>query len=239
MRERSFVLEGVRLVADALAAGIPLHLALYAAPQLGSTAEGQRLLALLEGQPGCYAASEKVVAAASDTVTPQGVVAVVPMAVLPVAGGITLVLDALQDPGNVGTLLRSAAAAGVGQVVCSHGTADLYSPKVVRSAMGAHFALPLVSGANWEQIAALLADTPRIYAAVVRVPTPYYAVAWHEPAALLIGSEAHGLCAEALALATHHISIPLVGSAESLNAAIAGSIMLFEAVRQRHTRPEP
>jgi TrmH family RNA methyltransferase len=237
LRERCFVLEGVRLVAEALAAGLPLRLVLYAPEQLASTPEGQHLLQHLAGQPGCYEATARVVAAACATVTPQGVVAVAPWPVREPSGGLILVLDAVQDPGNVGTLLRSAVASGVGQVVCSRGTADVYNPKVVRSAMGAHFHLSLHPDMEWEAVAALLQPVPHIYAAVVECSTPYYAVDWREPAALLIGNEAHGLSSAALALATHQITIPLAHPTESLNAAVAGSVILFEVLRQRMAGP--
>jgi TrmH family RNA methyltransferase len=146
-----------------------------------------------------------------------------------------LVLDAVQDPGNVGTLLRSAEAAGVGQVLCGPGTGDVYSPKVVRAAMGAHFTLALQADVSWDALAEMLRATPHIYAAVGAATTPYYAADWRGPAALIIGNEAHGIGREALALATQQVCIPMQGQAESLNAAVAGSIILFEALRQRKT----
>lgn len=232
-RERSFVLEGVRLVADALAAQVALKLLLYAPEQLAATEAGQALLQQVEERTGCYAAAPHVVAAAADTVTPQGVVAVAAWPTPAPRPGLTLVLDAVQDPGNVGTLLRSAEAAGIARALCSQGTADVYSPKVVRAAMGAHLYLPLQTDLSWEQIAVELAGLPQIYVAVAQATMPYYAADWRQKAALIIGSEAHGVSTEALALASKQISIPMDGHSESLNAGVAGSIMLFEALRQR------
>lgn len=142
-------------------------------------------------------------------------------------------LDGIQDPGNVGTLLRSAEAAGVGLVLCGPGSADAYSPKVLRAAMGAHFNLPLRADLDWDEIGAELAASAPIYAAAAGASMPYYAADWKQPAALIIGSEARGVGPEGLALATHQISIPMAGRAESLNAGVAGSIILFEALRQR------
>ena len=231
--ERLLVLEGVRLVTEALAAGAKLQLALYAPDQLARTPDGLGLLEQLDGRAGCFPASEQVVAAAADTVTPQGVVGLVAWPVLAARPGLRLVLDGIQDPGNVGTLLRSAEAAGVGEVLCAQGVADVYSPKVVRAAMGAHFALPLRVDLSWEQLGMVLADASLIYAASATASMPYYAADWRQPAALIIGSEVHGVSEAGLALTTHHISIPMLGRAESLNAAVAGSVILFEALRQR------
>lgn len=235
-RERCFVLEGVRLVAEALQAQIELRLVLYAPAQLSDTVAGQQLLTQLAACPHCYAATPRVVAAAADTVTPQGVVAVAAWPNLAPRPGITLILDAVQDPGNVGALLRSAEAAGVGETLCMRGTADVYSPKVVRAAMGAHLYLPLRVDLEWEALTPELEGISHVYAATAHAHTPYYAVDWCVPAALIIGNEAHGISPQGLSRATTHLSIPMQGRTESLNAAIAGSIILFEALRQKMTR---
>jgi len=233
-RERLFVLEGVRLVADALDHGAALDAVLYAPQQLDSTASGAQLRARLEQMPGCYAATPQVVAASSDTVHPQGVVALARWPyVEPGRRSLALVLDGLQDPGNLGTLLRSAEAVGVALVLCSEGSVDAYSPKVVRAAMGAHFRLALEQDLGWEQIGEQLASVDHVYAADVQATMPYYAADWRQPSALIIGNEARGLSEEACALAGKLINIPMRGRAESLNAAVAGSVILFEALRQR------
>lgn len=232
------MLEGVRLCAEAIAAGAALRLALYAPDQLETTAAGQRLLEQLTRLPNAYPATAQVVAAAAETVTPQGVAAVAAWPNLEPRRGVRLVLDAVQDPGNVGTLLRSAEAAGIGLVLCSRGTADVYSPKVVRAAMGAHFYLPIQVDLTWEELHAALADLTHVYATAAGATLPYYAADWRQPAGLIIGSETHGVSAEGLARATRQIAIPMVGRAESLNAGVAGSIILFEGLRQRsHGRP--
>ncbi len=231
--ERRFVIEGVRLVADALATGADLQVVLYNPDQLSGTPAGTALLAHLAGRENCYETNEAAVAAAAETHSPQGVVAAVALTELAPRPGMHLVLDAIQDPGNLGTLLRSAEAAGAGLVLCSQGCADIFNPKVVRAAMGAHFRLPLRGDLSWDDLARDLSDAPLIYAAGAEAAMPYYAADWRQPATLIIGSEAHGISPEGLALATHHIAIPMLGKADSLNAAVAGSIILFEALRQR------
>jgi len=233
-RERLFVLEGVRLVADALDSGADLALAVYAPEQLDGTDAGHALRTRLEQLPAAHVATPQVVAAAADTVHPQGVVALARWPqVEPGRPGLILALDGIQDPGNLGTLLRSAEAVGVAQVLCAPGTADIYSPKVVRAAMGAHFRLAAEQDLGWEEVGERLAAVDHIFAADVAATMPYYAADWRQPSALIIGNEAHGLSAEGRALANRPIGIPMRGRAESLNAAIAGSIILFEALRQR------
>jgi RNA methyltransferase, TrmH family len=233
-RERMFVLEGVRLVADALASGAALELALFAPERLAETAAGQALADQLAELRGAYPATAQVLGAASDTVHPQGVVALARWPELaPAQPGIVLVLDAIQDPGNLGTILRSAEAAGVSEVLCGRGSADLYAPKVVRAAMGAHLRLAMRQDIGWETLDESLALVDHVYAADASATMPYYAADWRQRCALLIGNEAGGLSDDARARASRLIGIPMRGGAESLNAGVAASVILFEALRQR------
>jgi TrmH family RNA methyltransferase len=233
-RERMFMVEGVRLVGDALAHGAELTLALYAPDLLEGTAEGRALLARLAGMPGAHTATAQAIAAAADTVHPQGVVALARWPqVAPEAPGIILVVEAAQDPGNLGALLRSAEAVGVASVICTSGTVDVYSPKVVRAAMGAHFRLAIEQDLGWETVAERLTAVDHVYAADADAAMPYYAADWRQPCALVLGNEAHGLSEDARAHATRAIGIPMRGGAESLNLAVAGSVILFEALRPR------
>ncbi|NJN15570.1 MAG: RNA methyltransferase [Oscillochloris sp.] len=232
--ERSLFVEGVRLVATALDAGVEIQVALFAPDQLAGTSEGVALLERLDGRPNCFAASPQAVAAAADTRNPQGIVAAVGQATIEPGRGIRLILDTIQDPGNLGTLLRSAEAAGVGLVLCSRGCADIANPKVIRAAMGAHFALAIQANLEWDAIGAELADRAIVYVADAEATMPYYAADWKQAVALIIGNEAHGVSAEAWSMATQTIGIPIHGRSESLNAGVAGSIILFEALRQRN-----
>jgi TrmH family RNA methyltransferase len=233
-RERLFMLEGVRLVADALAHDAELVLALYVPEQLATTPDGQALAAQLEPLRYAHVVTPAVLAAAADTVHPQGVVALARWPVVsPGIPGLIVVVEAAQDPGNLGTLLRSAEAAGIAQLICTSGTVDIYSPKVVRAAMGAHFRLAIEQDLGWQAVAERLTVVDHIYAAEADASMPYYAADWRQPSALLLGSEAHGLSEEALAYANRTIGIPMRGGAESLNLAVAGSVIVFEALRQR------
>jgi len=236
-RERRFIVEGVRLVEEALRAGVLPALVFYTA-ELEPEPRGGALIRRLreEGCP-CLRVTRTVMRTMADTVTPQGILAVVDMPELPLpqAPHLVLVVDGLRDPGNLGTLLRTADAAGVELVLCAPGTVDIYHPKVVRGGMGAHFRVP-VQAASWADIQEWAAGRP-VWLADVRGKRPYYEVDWTEPGMLIVGGEAAGGSDKAQALATDTVSIPMPGGAESLNAAIAAAVILFEAVRQRSIQP--
>lgn len=232
--ERLFVVEGVRLVEEALRCGAHVDRLLYVPAQLELSERGRHLLHEARQLRVAHEATPEVLAAVSDTVTPQGVVAMLGWPDrAPRGNGLQLVLDALQDPGNVGTLLRSAEATGVTQVLCTRGTADLFGPKVVRSAMGAHFRLPLRQDLGWEELDAALLPADHIYLAEARAQMLYYAADWRQPSVVIVSNEANGASDGARERATKAIMIPMAQAVESLNAAVAGSVILFEAARQR------
>lgn len=212
---------------------------LVAPEQLRRTERGAQLAERLrELRP--LEATERVLASVSDTVTPQGVVAVLPLPRPEVPsdpGPLVLVLDGLRDPGNLGTILRSAEAAGVVRTVGLVNCVDAYGPKVVRAAMGAHLHLTLLADATWDQMASLVADR-RTWLATMSGGVPYDEVDWRQDSALIIGGEAAGASGEARRLATGTVSIPMTGRAESLNAAMAASIFVFEVARQRRQCPD-
>ena len=245
-----FLVEGVRLVSDALEAGWWPHTLLYNRDALSKTKLGTELLyrvsepRIMEDYRGMIQeAGERAIAAASSTQHPQGVVAsfAIPNRKLPDAeGGAPLVLigDDIQDPGNLGTILRTAEAAGVSSVLLTPDSVDLYNPKVVRAGMGAHFRLPAYRDLTWEQIHAIVEKLRikpgRIFATDAGADQDYDAVDWTQPSALIISSEAHGLSARAREAAEGGlIGIPMQGGTESLNAAMAATVVLFEAARQR------
>ena len=228
-RERQFVIEGVRLLREAHRAGIRPALFFYV-PDFAASAAGTLLVEAWHGVGDSV--SQKVLASLSDTVTPQGAMAVVPYPEMePARRELCLVLDGVRDPGNSGTLLRSAAAAGVDEVWVAPGSADPFSPKVVRAAMGAHFHVPIRQG-DWPLIARELAGL-EVLLADAGAEAAYDRHDWRRPAALIVGGEAEGASAEGRALATTRVRIPMARQTESLNAAVAGSVILFEAARQR------
>ncbi|MGC8837009.1 MAG: TrmH family RNA methyltransferase [Anaerolineae bacterium] len=235
-QEGHFLIEGVRLVEEALRVGSIPTLAFFS-PALEATPRGQALLQALQALPGArervFPASDAVLQSLSDTVTPQGIVAAVPFPQPPPGPpGLLLMLDRLRDPGNLGTVLRTALAAGVEEVWLSLGTVDPYNPKAVRAAMGAHFRLPLRPRVRWDEVHMRAFGRP-IWLATAHGGTPYDRVDWRTPCILIVGGEAEGASPEAEALATGRVHIPMEEGVESLNVAVAAAVLLFEARRQR------
>lgn len=232
-----FRVEGVRLLGDALRSGIRPAVVFYDPELVAANPAAQALLAQVEAaQVECLACAPAVFAGLTDTVTPQGLVGVLPLPQLPLPAALSfaLVLDAVRDPGNAGTLLRSAAAAGAEAVVFGPGSVDPYNDKVVRAAMGAHFRVALRVCPTWEHVRHLLGAGLACYVAAADAAQVYDQVDWRRPCALIVGSEAHGASAEARRLALP-IAIPMHNGVESLNAAVAGSVLLFEAARARRS----
>jgi TrmH family RNA methyltransferase len=246
----AFLIEGPHLLDAALDARVLPRLIVYDPAALERSASGRRLLGRLEEAradgAAVFDAAPAAVARACDTQTPQGVVAAVPRGdVSPERlrtrrrgrlRPLLLVLDGIADPGNMGTILRSALAADVDEVLLAPGCVDPLAPKVVRAASGAHFHLPVRSDLSWEAIRAQVRGAPaaqQILVAEVGARQSYDAMDLTRRTALIIGNEAHGITPEAARLATERITIPMWNRVESLNAAIAASVILFEAARQR------
>jgi len=175
----------------------------------------------------------------ADTVTPQGIIAVCQqkhweLSELLSPGGFLLLGECLNDPGNIGALIRTAAAAGAAGMILSTGSGDIFNPKVLRAAAGAVLRLPIVTDVIMTEIVSKLKLTGySIYAAHPRGDTLPYALDLKSRFCWLIGNEAHGLTDDAANLADAWVRLPMVDEIESLNASIAGSVLMYEAVRQR------
>jgi TrmH family RNA methyltransferase len=235
LANRQILLEGVRLIADAFRSGFRPAPLFYLPELAGADAPTGQLLAQLQAAGvECLACSAAVFATLTETVNPQGVVAVVPLPALPAPRNpqLTLLLDQVREPGNAGTLLRAAEAAGADWVIAAPGTVDLFNEKVLRAGMGAHFRLPIVTCTDWTQVEQALPAGHPLYLAEARAELVYDQVDWRAPVVLAIGGEASGASVSVRSLATP-IAIPMAGQTESLNAAIAGAVILFEAARQR------
>lgn len=230
-QERAFVVEGVRAVEDVLHAGID--------PQAIYTREDYPIGDIPATNAPVQRVARDVFDSLTDVPHPQGILAVIPFVQepdVPVPDEerppLILIVDGVRDPGNMGTLFRSAAAAGVDHVVIGPESVDPYHPRAVRAAMGAHVRVPF-SRRSWPEMAEILATYAIVALADASGDVAYDEVDWTHPAVLIIGGEAFGPSSDAWRTAGLHVSIPLAGGVESLNAGVAGSLLVFEAVRQR------
>ena len=228
-----FVVEGVRSVEELLGSGLKVRGALVA-PQLASAPRGQALRAALD-QSGVEVAevSEKDFRSAAETESPQGVIAIgeVPARSLdtlqlPAVCRI-LLLDGVQDPGNAGTILRTAAALGATATIALPGTVDLWNPKVIRSSMGAQFQHPAFHATVGEVIPYLERNDVRLWATAAD-GAPLERAGAPARLAIAVGNEGAGLSAEIRGRAERTVSLPISGSVESLNVAVATGIILYE-----------
>jgi TrmH family RNA methyltransferase len=226
-----FVAEGVTLLREALASGLTPESVFYA-----PGADAALLADAAEAGAQVYALADGVIESVADAVTPQPVCAVLPardtdIASLPTDGVVIVAVD-VRDPGNVGTLIRSAAAAGARGVVLCDGCVELYNPKTVRATAGALFRLPVVTSVPVDGVLTSLgASGRRRLAAVARGGDDYTAVDLTRPVAFVVGNEAHGL-PEHLGQIDATVTIPMPGATESLNVGVATAVLCFEAARQ-------
>ena len=219
-----FLVEGRRMTEEAIRSSFPVHALLLAE-------EAAPLENIPAGIP-VYQLSSGVLAAVCDTRTPQGYAAVLESTSLPVSGDRLLILDDVQDPGNVGTMMRTADCAGFDSLVLSGGCADLFSPKVLRSTMGSIFRVPAAIAEDLpEYLRRLKQDGFSIIASELN-GDPFYPNAPRDgKIALVIGNEGNGISQAVSACATHHLKLPMRGGAESLNAAVAAGIMMYDLMR--------
>lgn len=226
----STVIEGPVALAAALQAGIAIH-EVFVDPE--STHE-RSVLDLLPPITKVHQLAPGVLKRVAPTVTPQGVIAVVERKTLDLASlkaGPVAVLVDIADPGNAGTIIRSAEAAGLSGVIACGSTVDLFSPKVVRSAASALFDIDIVvAGSTQSTLTALQERGYRLLATRASGGDAYYDTSLGANAAILIGNEAHGL--DATLAVDSWVTIPMRGKAESLNAAVAASLVFFEIARQ-------
>jgi RNA methyltransferase, TrmH family len=234
--ERVFVAEGAKVVREALLAGAAIE-AVFVGPKgkddpvvAEAYASGARVHELAPG----------VLERVADAVTPQPVLAVVgyldvSLPALHARRPATIVVCVdLRDPGNAGTVLRSAEASGAGGVVCCDGTVDMYNPKTVRASAGSLFHVPVVAGGNALEVLDDIASWGvRRLATVAHGGVPYDEADLSIPVAFVLGNEAHGLPTELDGAVDEVVTIPMTGRSESLNVGMAAAILCFEAARQR------
>ncbi len=229
--ERCFTVEGVKSVSDALASAYTVNLIAVSEEFYNNSGF-------------CFPADVRTVVIRSDlfaplcdTRTPQGIIAVLKIkdraSYAPDKAKLYVYCDNVSDPGNLGTIIRTADAAGFGGVMLSPGCADLYSPKTVRSSMGSFFNIDVVDDFSRESLIALKEEGFVLWSGALKADSvPYTSADFSKPSIIIIGNEANGVSDEILS-ESNHIIIPIYGKAESLNAGVAGAIIMYEAVKYR------
>jgi TrmH family RNA methyltransferase len=231
-KTRLFLAEGIKSVCDAVKAGMEIELALVSDDYMGTFSD-------IEDRK-CFKLPRSLFDQACGTVTPQGILAAVKMPSNQIEmdlSKIYIYCDHVSDPGNLGTIIRTADAAGAGAVLLSDGCADVYAPKTVRATMGSVFHVPILEEVHTH----LLKDYQKqgfdiVSGALSEGTIAYTRCDMTRPIILVVGNEANGVSEEVLALSNQFVKIPIIGEAESLNVAVAASILLYEAHRQRQDR---
>ncbi len=241
-KEKKFLVEGIRFVEEILASGWPVEMLVYSK----KVTENPRAKNIIEtaaaGKVSLFEVEDGLFGELAETSTPQGILAVAPQRRnspedLQAGEGenaLLVLVDGVQDPGNLGAIVRSADAAGAAGVVLFKGTADIYNPKALRATMGSIFHLPVIQGAGTEDIMAYLTRRGiKIVAGDPRAGKAIFEVDLKVPCAIAVGGEAGGIGAMVKENVDELARIPMPGRAESLNVAISAGIMLYEALRQR------
>ncbi len=236
-KQQLYVVEGIRMFREAPDERIArIYLsASFAQGEIGREIAVDRRSEIL---------ADSVFAHVSDTKTPQGILCLVRMdegtfaASMAEETGLWLILENIQDPGNLGTMFRTGEGAGVTGILMDKNTVDIYNPKTIRSTMGSIYRVPFVIAEDFHgAIGEMQSRGIRVYAAHLGGSVCYDEPDYRRGSAFLIGNEGNGLTAETAALADQNIRIPMAGQLESLNAAMAGGILLYEAARQRRQAP--
>jgi TrmH family RNA methyltransferase len=240
-KQGKFLIEGFHLVEEAVKAEAAVTTIVYSLEK-GKPAA---LYAATEDRIEWIGVSQAVLEKCSDTQTPQGIFAVVSKPDM--AGGalwpadmpdLVVVIDGIQDPGNLGTIIRSADAVGAGGILLGAGTVDAYNPKAIRSTMGSFFHLPIVEGDLLQILPHAKAEGVQLVTTSLQASQSCYETDLSKPTWIILGNEAKGVSPEVGDIADVKVIIPMQGKAESLNVAMAATVLLFEASRQRRYQPK-
>jgi len=234
-KQQLFLLEGTHLLEEACAVNYPL--AVVCCTQQWQISHSMLWEEARQKSDRAEIVSEEVMAAIATTVQPDGVVALAKRNISPTPipfTGVVLALETVQDPGNLGTIIRTAAAAGASGLWLSGDSVDLDNPKVLRATAGQWFRLPMTVSQDLKATVMQAKQAGmQVIATLPSAHLTYWEVDWHQPSLILLGNEGAGLSPELAAMADTSVNIPLNPGVESLNVAIAAALMLYEARRQR------
>lgn len=227
-----YTVEGIKSCRDALDAGCEINIIVM------SDNFEQKDEFIADSNCDIYIADKNIFPLLSDTKTPQGIIAVIKQenkTIKPDKSKIYIYLDKVTDPGNAGTIIRTADASGMGGILLSDGCVDIYNPKTVRSSMGSFFHTKMQTNATKSDLLKLKEEGFKIVCGILSEKTVTYTdVDFTQPVVIVLGNEANGISEEILEISDIDVKIPIIGKAESLNVAVAGAIFMYEAVRQRN-----
>lgn len=244
-RHEAFLIEGPNLVEMAAASPLVEIFRVFFTGEYASTKEGGGILKKLGGKSSLFAEIPvQILSKIAETETPQGIVAIGAYKLLTFGEIVTkdipllVISDGIQDPGNLGTIIRVSDAVNADAVVILPGTCDAFNSKAVRATAGSLFNIPVVYSETGDLVKYLKSKHIKLYVADVHSRKLLYEADFKQPAAIALGNEAHGVSEEILKNADSLLKIPITGKAESLNVATAASVCLYEAVRQRKFGPK-
>lgn len=235
-----FAVEGIKMFLEAPEEQIA---EVYAAESFYNSEEGQQVL--LQKKKECQVVSDKIFSQVCDTLTPQGILTLVRFPEWreeqvfsdKEKTPLILVLDTIQDPGNLGTMIRTGEGAGLTGVVMNKETVDIFNPKTIRATMGSIYRIPFLVTEDLPAVIEKMKERGICtYAAHLKGEKDFYREELQGPTAFFIGNEGNGLSQEVASLADRYVKIPMEGQVESLNAAIAASVMMYECKRQRDVK---
>ncbi len=232
---KEFIIEGTKMIAEALEEKAKIKSIIICDDCKNQGSIPSDLMYEI-AKLDCIYVSEKIFNTITDVINPQGIMAILEKPennenIIDYNNDIFLILDNIQDPGNMGTILRTADSLNIKQIIVSKGSADIYNLKVVRSTMGAIFRVKVVESENLvKTVRAMKKHKITVYATDLRTDKSIYDVDYKK-SAIVIGNESNGVSSEVLEEASERIKIPMIGKTESLNAAVATSIILYEAYR--------
>jgi RNA methyltransferase, TrmH family len=240
--KKFFFIEGERFVEEAVKEEVEINKIFISDSYIKNVNEGSILRKIEQKENYIYLLPDKLFQEISDTENPQGILAIIKMKEHEFSDvfnekSFIIILDSIQDPGNMGTIIRTADAVGATGIIYSKGCVDIYNPKVLRGSMGSIFHLPVVYCENlFTTIEIIKKRNIKIYAAHLKADKNYFDVDMHNTIAIIIGNEANGINDELASLADTFVKIPMEGKAESLNASVAAGILMYEVARQRMNR---
>lgn len=236
LEQDKFLVEGFRFVGEALVSSFEVSSIFISDAQLERW-KNYNIEEKLQKSTKVYLVKDKIFESLCSTDTPQGIVAVVSNKNVGInnSRGFYILTDKIQDPGNMGTIIRTAHAAGALGVIITSGTVDVYNEKTLRATMGAIFNIPIIEDKNLAQVKILKENGFKLVASSLDTEKNFYEANLTEKVIIAVGNEGNGISEEIIAICDEKVKIPMPGNAESLNVAIAASVMMFETVRQNLT----